>query len=1008
MSSSINGGSERSSIGGRAKAFARARRRWLIGAFAVLFLYTIAGFFLVPAIAKGQIVATLEATFQRPVTLAELRFNPFTLSADARDFSLTETDGAGLIAFDRLFINFQTSSLFRWAWTFREIRLEGPEIELVRDAGGAINLAALSSAGGDESGPAEQDSSPPRLVIGSFTLANGVMNVTDRVPASEFVTVVGPVSVAVSDLSTLPDREGQQQVVINTEGGSRLEWSGTVQVNPPLSSGRVTGSGPFMPILSRYLQDRMAFSASDGRVELGFAYRVGTDAQGERFASVDGLDIAVLDVTLQRDDETTAFLSVPAVRASGGTLRWPQSTARVERLLVEGVSLSANRSPDGIVNLQNLLVATEGVDEATATGATLEDGDVSSWSVELGELAVTDLAASFTDSAIREPGTLRIADLDLTVREISNADRAQSPFELAISIASGGRIRGSGDVVVLPEPALDGTFSVDALDLSAAQPYFSDMARVTLDGGALSAEGTATSNAEQPIQVAGSLSVQGLEVSDADQGERLIGWENLGVDMFTFDQAARTLEISEVALQSPYARLFIDAGGNTNFQELVVSSEPEEGAATEAAPDPQPERDVDGGGGAYTVSLGRLRIEDGASDFTDLSLPLPFATNMSALNGELSALVTSSAEPAQLVLEGQIEEFGLAQIEGSIHPQGPGEFLDIQMLFRNVAMPDLSPYTAQFAGRTIDDGSLELNLHYAIEAGGLAGENDIVISDLALGERVEHPDAMDLPLDLAVALLTGPDGRIDLDLPVRGDLNDPQFRISSLVMTAFGNLITGLVTSPFRLLGRLIGVESENFDRIEFEPGDAELTPPEREKLIQLADALMQRPNLGLIVPGVVAAEADTAAVKIDRVDARIDAGIEAAIGEFGAEVTLLARRRQILESLYAQTISGQPLEELQAEFMQPQDPTIPESPPMLDEAAYLAALREQLIEVEPVSEADLDALASARAEAIRAALTTDGAVAPSRIEFGEHTTASLNDAGWVPLRLDIGRFGGD
>jgi len=996
------GGVQQNSIGAHALALARARRRWLIGALAVLLLYTLAGLFLVPPIAKRQIVATLEQTFQRPVTLAELSINPFALSADARDFSLKEADGSALIAFDRLFINFQASSLFRWAWTFREIRLEGPAIEFVREPGGELNLAALAPGGGAEPEPAEQASSTPRLVIGSFVLADGVMNVTDRVPASDFVTVVGPVSVAVSDLSTLPGREGQQQVVINTEGGSRLEWSGTVQVNPPLSNGRVTGSGPFVPILSRYLQDRIAFSAADGRVELGFDYRVGMDARGARFAAIDGLDVAVLDIALQRDDEDTAFLTVPAVRASGGTLLWPQNTARVEQLLVEGASLSATRSIDGTVNLQDLLVAVETPEDAIAAGSALEDDDTAVWSVELGEFAVTDLGASYTDFAIREPGTLQLADLDLTVREISNADQVQSPFELAIAMATGGRIHGNGTVVALPDPALDGSFSVEAFELSAAQPYLSNRARVTLDGGTLSAEATVSADAEQPVRVAGSLSVQGLEISDADQGERLIGWQTLGVDMFTFDQAARTLEISEVALQAPYARLFIDAGGNTNFQELAAVSETHEAATPQADREAEVERKTNEGAG-YAVSLGRLLVEDGASDFTDLSLPLPFATNMSALNGELSAFVTSSAEPARLILEGQIEEFGLAQIEGSIHPQGPGEFLDVEMLFRNVAMPDLSPYTARFAGRTIDDGSLELNLRYSIEAGALTGENDIVISDLALGERVEHPDAMELPLDLAVALLTGADGRIDLDLPVRGDLNDPQFRIGNIVMTAFGNLITGLVTSPFRILGQLIGVESEDFDRIEFEPGDAELTPPEIEKLTQLAEALAQRPNLGLIVPGVIAEEADSAAIKAERVDARIDAGIDA----LGAEVALLERRRQVLESLYAQANPGQPLEPLRAEFVQPQDPTIGQSPLVLDEAAYLSALAEQLVEAEPVSEADLQALAGARARAIREALTGDGAVVPDRVELGEHTSASLNDAGWVPLRLDIGRLGG-
>jgi len=996
----MNGGSQHNSVAACAATWARAHRRWLTATVGLVLLYALAGFLLAPYIAKRQIVATLEATFQRPAALDELRINPFMLSADARGFGLTEPDGSALIAVDRLFVNFQISSLFRWAWTFREIRLEGPLVEFVREASGENNLAALVANDGVQPQAVEHASATPRLVIGDFILTDGVMNVTDRLPASDFVTVVGPISVAVSDLSTLPDREAQQQVVINTEGGSRLQWSGTVQVSPPLSSGRVTGSGQFVPILSRYLQDRIAFAAEDGRVELGFDYRVGTDAQGAPFATVEGFDLAVLDVALRRDEEDAAFLTVPAVRASGGTLHWPESTARVERLSIEGASLSASRSVDGNVNLQNLVVGADVSTDAAIAAPSAGQADSASWSVELGELAVIDFAGSFVDSALREPGRLAIPDLDLTVRDISNAEQARFPFELAMTVGGGGRIDGSGTVAAFPSPALDGAFSVSALELAAAQPYVSDVARVTIDSGTLAGEATVLSDAEQPAHITGSLSVQGLDVSDADQGERLIGWEDVAVDRFTFDLAAMALEISEIGLQAPYARLFIGADGNTNFQELAIVAEPEEIVGEGA--DPEPVRDpAVAGSSNLMVSLGRLRVVDGTSDFTDLSLPLPFATNINALNGELSTLVTSSAEPAQLSLEGQIEEFGFAQINGSIHPQGPGEFLDVELLFRNVAMSDLSPYTARFAGRTIDGGRLDLDLRYAIDAGALTGENDISIADLELGEDVEHPDAMELPLDLAVALLTGPDGRIDLDLPVRGDLNDPQFRIGGIVMGAIGNLITGLVTSPFRLLGRLIGVESENFDRIEFEPGDAELTPPEREKLTQLAEALTLRPNLALIVPGAVSADADTAALQVDRVDARIDADIEA----LGADVALLERRHRAIESLYSRANPGQLLDTLQAEFMQAQDPANAESPLVLDEAAYLAALREQLVAAEPVTEADLDGLAGARAQGIRDALTADGTIALERVELGERTAASLNDAGWIPLQLDIERL---
>src|SRR5690606_27888707 len=133
-----------------------------------------------------------------------------------------------------------------------------------------------------------------------------------------------------------------------------------------------------------------------------------------------------------------------------------------------------------------------------------------------------------------------------------------------------------------------------------------------------------------------------------------------------------------------------------------------------------------------------------------------------------------------------------------------------------------------------------LDLRYSVEQGRLKGDNNIVLRDLELGRKVPYEGALDLPLGLAIALLRNPDGRIDIDLPVEGDMNNPEFRLGGVILSAIGNLLTRAVTAPFRLLGALVGIDSAQFDSIDFEPGTARLAPPEREKLAKLAEAMAQ------------------------------------------------------------------------------------------------------------------------------------------------------------------------
>jgi len=191
----------------------------------------------------------------------------------------------------------------------------------------------------------------------------------------------------------------------------------------------------------------------------------------------------------------------------------------------------------------------------------------------------------------------------------------------------------------------------------------------------------------------------------------------------------------------------------------------------------------------------------------------------------------------------------MARAQGRLDLFKPTALLDIKVAFNNVEMTRLTPYSATFAGRRIDSGKLTLNLEYKIENRQLTGDNQIIMDNLTLGGRVKSPEARDLPLDLAIAILEDSDGRIDLGLPVSGSLDDPQFSYGQIVWKAIVNVLTKIVTSPFRALGALFG-EGDKFDGIVFEVGKKTLTPPEREKLVSFAAALNKHPRLAVTLHG--------------------------------------------------------------------------------------------------------------------------------------------------------------
>jgi len=373
---------------------------------------------------------------------------------------------------------------------------------------------------------------------------------------------------------------------------------------------------------------------------------------------------------------------------------------------------------------------------------------------------------------------------------------------------------------------------------------------------------------------------------------------------------------------------------------------------------------------AFVATIGKVRIEGAAADFTDESLPLPFSARIEDMAGELSTIATNSAEPSTVALQGKVDEFGLVRVSGFMTPLDVPKNTDLKVIFENVEIPKFSAYTIPFAGREIASGRLDLDLGYQVRDSQLVGENKIVLRDFELGDEVPHPGAASLPLGLAVALLKDSAGNIDIDLPVSGDLDDPEFGYGRVIGQAVANLIIKIVACPFSLLVNLLGVEADELEYINFPVGRSDLAPPEIERANKLAEALALRPELRLELSGVVDRDGDGRALQTMKVDADIDARMAELEADSDAQFT--ERRQQTIESLYRQSVSADEvaLDALRTQFVTAQaDAETGRSEDVFDALAFTEELRRQLIDATAVDEAELVRLARERAENTQAAV---------------------------------------
>jgi hypothetical protein len=332
----------------------------------------------------------------------------------------------------------------------------------------------------------------------------------------------------------------------------------------------------------------------------------------------------------------------------------------------------------------------------------------------------------------------------------------------------------------------------------------------------------------------------------------------------------------------------------------------------------------------------------------------------------------------------------------------PVRSTDVTMEFRNLLMSNLSPYTVQFAGREIDEGKLNLDLGYRIADGQLQGQNSVVMSDLVLGDEVDSPDAVSLPLGLAVALLTDANGVIDIDLPVEGDINDPEFKIGGVIWKAFAGLITKIVAAPFRLLGALIGIDSEDLGQFQFLAGRTDLTPPELEKVVQLQEALRQRPELAIEVSGPFDPAIDVPALQYQQIRSIVMERLGEDYANPDEEFRMLNDEiRIVFEALFVERFPDTPLESVKADHLVPPADK-PQGEPVLDQTAYAADLRDRLLASEAVGQQELEALGNARAEAIRDAFLAGGEFDERRVVIAAPSAGEPGDEEWVVMELGV------
>lgn len=825
--------------------------------------YTLSGFIILPWWAQTKLPILLQEKLGLSISIEKVLFNPFTFELHVNNLALHDTKGSSVISLEHLYVNYEPTSLFKKEFFIKSLLLDKPFVDLKIDTNG--NLALLNifpKSSSDDNTTTHDNSLVMPFIIEHVEIQNAQSTFTDERPSIPFKFDIGPINYTVNNLSFYKDDLSIHALKVMFQNEEKISIASSASFEPLKFYGEL--NIVHLPLSSfwKYVLPTIPVTLTQGELSLRVPFSI--DLSKEKpLVSLEKAS-ASLDSVRLVDNENKTVIEVPSFNLETIDFDLQTSNISIEKATITKPFVDIQLEKDYTLNLVRLFTPKSASTQAKVQSSAKQETN-STWKFALKTLEVKEATVDVRDQNVKSTPA-HFAPLKLTAQNITQDMSNPITYDFNSTLDTTATLNFKGTFI--PATAsLDIAVNANKLSLEKAQPYIALYTTTLIQDGALSLNSKIKASFDQQttFKIEGDATVSKFSLADKFKNS-LVAWETLNFSNFSYTLSPATLSIQSIALDKPYINLDIKKDGTTNFSNLLKTSSTPSKAPSNTKKTSTTKNET------MSLYIGNIILKRGTTHFKDASLLLPFATFADRLNGSMSTLDTKNTKPSVLKLEGKVDKYGYAKIDGSILPFDFKNRATLKILFKNIDMPSLSPYTGKFIGYAIKEGKLSMDLNYKIKKGLMEGANKINLDSLTLGDKIESKDAPNLPLGLAIAILKDSKGQIDLDLPVSGDLNDPEFRYGSIVWKAIGNLIGSIATSPFKLLGSILGIETENLKSIDFAAGEYALIDSEEEKMVQYQQILEKRSELNLIITPSFNEALDTKALQEQNVTAQIEA----------------------------------------------------------------------------------------------------------------------------------------
>jgi hypothetical protein len=566
------------------------------------------------------------------------------------------------------------------------------------------------------------------------------------------------------------------------------------------------------------------------------------------------LSVSIESFAIKETERSAQFVSCGKIYVNLQSKSLFKKAFIFKELLIEEPFIHIKRNQDGTVNLLSLISATEKKENKQSTEVSEKKNKATIPIIRFDSINVSKGGIIFTDASLRSvehPVSIKIQNLKLTGKNISSAPNSRGNIFLTLEEELGGTVSAKGSLSIIPVFA-DLQIAVTNYRILPFKAHILDKVRMIIEDGKIATKGNIIINESTEGKLTatykGMASVSDFSSIDEVTKERFLKFKTLRFLNIDTGYNPSFLKIDNINLSDFYAGLIINPDKTIN----VINIQKEEETTEDSALDKREKRTKKKAQRLFDpIIIKEVSFKNGHINFTDKFIKPSYSTDILNMEGKISELSSEGTHIANIEFRGELDKTVPMEIIGEIDPFAEDLFADIQLTLDNKDLSPLTPYSRKYLGYIIDKGKLILNLKYKIDQKKLVSQNKIFIDQLTLGDKVDSPDAIKLPIKLGIALLRNRKGEIDLDVPVTGKIDDPKFSVGYFIVKIIGNIIEKAVTAPFAFIGSIFG-GGEELGYVEFGYGSSTITEKNAKKLEILVTALYDRPLLKLDIEGHV------------------------------------------------------------------------------------------------------------------------------------------------------------